>query len=64
MRIIREKGFLRQIYEEWYRLLIGHLPDGGGAVLEIGSGGGFLKEYHKDATCFGGIFHTSCRYCF
>jgi len=49
MRIIREKGLLRQIYEEWYRLLIGHLPDGGGAVLEIGSGGGFLKEYHKDA---------------
>ena len=48
-RIIREKGFLRQIYEEWYRLLIGHIPDEGGAVLEIGSGGGFLKEYHKDA---------------
>jgi len=48
-RIIREKGFLRQIYEEWYRLLIGHIPDADGAVLEIGSGGGFLKEYHKDA---------------
>ena len=48
-RIIREKGFLRQIYEEWYRLLIGHLPEGGGAVLEIGSGGGFLKECRKDA---------------
>jgi SAM-dependent methyltransferase len=48
-RIIREKGFLRQIYEEWYRLLVGQIPEGGGAVLEIGSGGGFLKEYRKDA---------------
>ena len=47
-RIIREKGFLRQLYEEWYRLLISYLPDGEGAVLEIGSGGGFLKEYHRD----------------
>jgi SAM-dependent methyltransferase len=47
-RIIREKGFLRQLYEEWYGLLISHLPDGGGAVLEIGSGGGFLKEYRGD----------------
>ena len=48
-RIIKEKGFLRRIYEEWYRLLIGHIPHGGGAILEIGSGGGFLKEYYRDA---------------
>ncbi len=47
--IIRSKGFLRQIYESWYRLLASQIPEGDGAVLELGSGGGFLKELHKDA---------------
>lgn len=47
-RIVRQKGFLCQLYKEWYRLLIGHIPDGSGAVLEIGSGGGFLKECDKN----------------
>jgi SAM-dependent methyltransferase len=42
--IIREKGFLRLIYEEWYRSLIAVLPAGDGAVLELGSGAGFLGE--------------------
>jgi SAM-dependent methyltransferase len=48
-RIIKKKGFLRQIYEEWYGLLISKIPEAGGAVLEIGSGGGFLKQYRRDA---------------
>lgn len=43
-RIIREKPFLRRIYEEWYARLAAALPDGPGEVLEIGSGGGFLDE--------------------
>ena len=46
-RIIKEKKFLRKIYEEWYRELIASIPEPGvcaGQVLELGSGGGFLKE--------------------
>lgn len=43
-RIIREKPFLRRIYAEWYEALIQALPPGPGAVLELGSGGGFLRE--------------------
>lgn len=44
-RIAREKVFLRKIYEEWYAEIAGALPRGGGAVLELGSGGGFLDEF-------------------
>ncbi len=43
--IIREKGFLRQIYQEWYRIIAASLPAGQGAVLEIGSGAGFLSDF-------------------
>ena len=42
--IIRNKGFLKQIYESWYRLLASQIPAGYGSVLEVGSaGGGFLN---------------------
>jgi hypothetical protein len=44
-QIIRQKAFLRQIYQEWYALIVANLPLGGGAVIELGSGGGFLGEY-------------------
>ncbi|MBL8798939.1 MAG: class I SAM-dependent methyltransferase, partial [Planctomycetia bacterium] len=43
--IIREKTFLRRIYDEWYAALAASLPTGAGAVLELGSGAGFLDEY-------------------
>ena len=43
--IIREKPFLRQVYQEWYESVVSHLPSGQGAVLELGSGGGFLSDY-------------------
>jgi len=46
-RIIREKKFLRRIYEEWYGDLIAAIPAPAvrsGRILELGSGGGFLKE--------------------
>lgn len=41
-RVVREKPFLRQIYEEWYAGIAGRLPVVDGAVLELGSAGGFL----------------------
>lgn len=44
-RIIQEKPFLRQIYEEWYGALAQSLPGGSDPVLEIGSGGGFLHDF-------------------
>ena len=42
--IIRRKKFLGLIYDEWYRRIMQCLPQTRGAVLEIGSGGGFLGE--------------------
>ena len=42
--IIQKNSFLKKIYCEWYSLIIGHLPDQKGNVLELGSGGGFLKK--------------------
>ena len=46
--IIRDKKFLRRIYEEWYTALAGALPEVQGPVLELGSGAGFLREYIPD----------------
>jgi SAM-dependent methyltransferase len=43
-RIVREKPFLRRIYEEWYAAIVADVPDGAGEVLELGSGAGFLDE--------------------
>src|SRR5262245_26788478 len=43
--IIRRKSFLRQIYQEWYTTIAGELPRGTGAILELGSGAGFLREF-------------------
>ena len=39
-----KESFLRRIYEFWYHIIIQNLPIGDGKILEIGSGGGFLKE--------------------
>lgn len=47
-RIVREKGFLRRLYEEWYRLVRAALPDFEGPVLELGSGAGFMDEFIED----------------
>jgi SAM-dependent methyltransferase len=46
--IIQSNRFLRRIYDEWYRLLSGCIPDGPGRVLELGSGAGFLARYIPD----------------
>ena len=44
-QIIREKGFLRQIYHEWYTAIASKLSPREGPVLELGSGAGFLKDF-------------------
>jgi SAM-dependent methyltransferase len=44
-RIIRDKTFLRQNYQEWYSLIEGALPAINGQILELGSGAGFMNEY-------------------
>ncbi len=47
-QIIREKPFLRQIYEDWYASIASVLPSGEGPILEIGSGAGFSKDVIPD----------------
>jgi SAM-dependent methyltransferase len=47
-QIIREKVFLRRVYEEWYISLVREIPQGEGAILEIGAGAGFLKELRPE----------------
>ena len=44
-RIIKEKVFLRRIYEEWYEEVITSLPHGPEPVLELGSGAGFMNDF-------------------
>jgi SAM-dependent methyltransferase len=55
--IIRQKAFLRRIYQSWYRLLIENIPAGDGQVAEIGSGAGFLKELYSTAIT-SEVFHS------
>ena len=44
-QIIQQKKFLRQIYQEWYGLIAEALPSGEGAVLELGAGAGFMRDF-------------------
>jgi SAM-dependent methyltransferase len=44
-RILRDKPFLRQVYREWYGLILTALPAISGEILELGSGAGFMSEY-------------------
>ncbi len=51
-RIIKNKLFLRKLYEEWYEVFsetLPRLPDG--KIIELGSGGGFLKEVIPSVLC-------------
>jgi SAM-dependent methyltransferase len=43
--ILDQKPFLRKIYDEWYSAIAASLPSPPGAVLELGSGAGFLNKY-------------------
>jgi SAM-dependent methyltransferase len=42
--VVRGKPFLRRIYDDWYRTIADALPPGKGAVLELGSGAGFMRD--------------------
>lgn len=44
-QIVRDKPFLRRLYQEWYGLIRNQLPAVSGNVLELGSGAGFMDEY-------------------
>lgn len=45
--IILNKKFLKRLYKDWYKTMFSILGDlANGKVLEIGSGGGFLKELY------------------
>jgi SAM-dependent methyltransferase len=43
--LIRSKPLLRQIYDEWYRMLARAIPATDAPALELGSGGGFMSEF-------------------
>jgi SAM-dependent methyltransferase len=47
-QILREKAFLRKLYQEWYDWIIAALPGQVGPVLELGSGAGFLNDHIPD----------------
>jgi len=47
-RIIKEKPFLRKLYEEWYGMVLKSLPSEARPVVELGSGAGFLKDFLPD----------------
>ena len=42
--VIKAKPFLNKIYHEWYSLLLNQ-ESSQKTILELGSGGGFIKEY-------------------
>jgi SAM-dependent methyltransferase len=51
-QIIQKKLFLRKLYQEWYKVftdLKPVLPEG--KLVELGSGGGFLKEIDPSVIC-------------
>lgn len=43
-RIVREKRFLRNLYTDWYHSIHNYIPPGEAPVIELGSGGGFMKD--------------------
>lgn len=43
-QIILSKPFLKRLYVEWYRNIAARLPQSSERVIELGSGGGFLKD--------------------
>lgn len=49
VQIIRDKKFLRKIYDDWYALVSARIPAGPGGILELGSGAGYFREFAPDA---------------
>jgi len=54
--IVKQKGFLKSIYLEWYELILAYLQEAE-VVLELGSGPGFLKKL-RPATITSEIIHV------
>jgi len=51
-QIIRQKKFLRKLYEQWYGEFIREIPGlPNQRLIELGSGGGFLKELEPRVIC-------------
>lgn len=51
-QLILDKPFLRKIYMTWYQEFIMSIPNlPSGILLELGSGGGFLKELIPNVIC-------------
>ena len=51
-KIILEKYFLKKLYQEWYESFISIIPQlPEGKIIELGSGGGFLKEIEPSILC-------------
>jgi len=48
-QIIQRKSLVRKIYDDWYRIIAERVPGGPGAVLELGSGAGYLRQFIPDA---------------
>lgn len=47
-KIILRKSFLRKLYINWYKLLLEKIPETGTSqIIEIGSGGGFIKTINS-----------------
>ena len=46
--IILNKPFLKRLYEDWYKMMYKTLGNSKGIILEIGSGGGFIKELYPN----------------
>lgn len=46
--IVRSKPFLQRIYREWAHEIATRLPVGDGRLLELGAGGGILKDFLPD----------------
>lgn len=50
--LIRKKRLLRQLYQEWYAVFTKEMKDlPEGILVELGAGGGFLKEIHPSVIC-------------
>lgn len=45
----KQKKILREIYEDWYRMIISDLSEVEGPTVELGAGGGNFKEYYPKA---------------
>jgi SAM-dependent methyltransferase len=50
--IILKKKFLKKLYNQWYAEFLKEIPGlPEGKMVELGSGGGFLKELNSDIIC-------------